>query len=137
MSWLVSPYPSAEALVIEILSAQYAGQGYSIATETPAQLPTIAIRVETITGHPLNIRLDEPVVEIDVITSKHISGDAGYGIADVLAHQIWADLYNSRGQQFTNGTISLVKTVAGPRRVVDINVDTFRFAATYQLTIHA
>jgi hypothetical protein len=137
MTSQVSPYPSAEVLVIQVLSALYSNEGYAISTTIPDTLPAVAIIVETITGAPENVWVDRPVVGVDVITSKHLSGDAGYGIADNLSHQLWADLYNSRGQQFSGGVISAVKVMAGPRRIVDINVDTFRFAATYQLSIHA
>lgn len=137
MTAQVSPRPSAEKLIIEILAAEYAGMGYSIATVSPDDLPAVAIVVDTITGGDLNIRIDLPVMQIGVITSKHISGDAGYGIADTISRDIWAVLWNSRGQQFDNGIISMVKTMSTGHRVSDTNVDVFRFVATYQLTIHA
>jgi hypothetical protein len=133
----VSPYPAVEALVVQVLSAIYPPPNYYVSPVVPNTLRTVTISVESITGVPVNIWLDKPVIELSAITSKHISGDQGYAIGDGLCHQFWADLYNVRGQVFSNGIITDVKVVAGPHRIVDVNVDTFRFATTLQLTTHA
>jgi hypothetical protein len=133
----ISAYPAAEALVIEILSSLYAPPTYYVSPIVPDTLRTVTISVEGITGVPANIRLDKPVLELSAITSKHISGDAGYAVGDQLCHNFWVDLYNVRGQQWNNGVVTDVKVVAGPHRIVDVNVDTFRFATTLQLTTHA
>jgi hypothetical protein len=133
----VQPYPAAEALVIEVLSSVYDGLGYAISPVIPDTLPTVTVTVQGITGKPVNIRLDNPVLVLSAITSKHISGDSGYGIGDQLCHRFWADLYNQRGVQWSSGVITDVRTISSPHRVVDVNVDTFRFETTLQLAVHS
>lgn len=137
MTALVSSYPEAEKLVVEVLNSAFTGLNYYIATVVPSTLPTVSIAVQGLTGKALNVRLDEPVLEVSAITTKHISGDAGYGIADTLAHQFWPALYNARSLRWNNGVITDVKVVSSPHRIQDTNSDMFRFAGIYQLTIHA
>lgn len=137
MNAQVQAYPAAEKLVYEILSAAYDGEGYYIAPVIPDTLSTVTITVQNISGSPLNIWVDKPVLELSSITSKHISGDAGYGVADALCHDFWVQLFNARGLQFENGVVTAVEVVSDPHRIVDVNVDTYRFATTVRLTVHA
>jgi hypothetical protein len=126
---------SVEKLIIKALKALY-GSTYeisSILSDTPDRP---AIRVQRIGGAAANIQIDRPLVEVDVITSKHISGENGYGVADDLSLQVQADLSNMRSLPGANGVVQFSKTIAGPRRIPDLNEDTFRFAATYELSIH-
>jgi hypothetical protein len=137
MTALVAPYPSSEKLVVEVLSAAYSGLGYVISPVVPDTLPTVVITAEDTTGAPLNIWVDKPVMVLSTITSKHLSGDAGYGISETLCRDLWVQLFNARSIPWNNGVISDVKIVAQPHRVPDTNVDTFRFQTTIQLTVHA
>jgi hypothetical protein len=130
------PYPSVEKIVVQVLISLF-GDEYTISTIVPDNPTKIAIRVQRISGAGDNIQVDKAIVEVDVITSKHISGTAGYGIADDLSRDIRAALYNQRSLPNANGVIQAVRTIAGPRRIPDINVDTFRFAATYEISVHA
>ncbi len=132
----VQPYPSVEKMVVQALTAIY-GDTYTISTVLPDQLTKVAVRVQRISGSGTNIWVDKPIVEVDVITSKHVSGSAGYGIADDLSRQIQADLYNLRSLPNVNGVVCYSRTLAGPRRIPDLNEDTFRFAATYEMSVHA
>jgi hypothetical protein len=124
-------------LVVEILSSAYAGLNYAISPVVPDVLPAVTITCEDTTGAPLNIYVDKPVMVLSTITSKHISGDSGYGIADGLCHDLWVQLYNARAIRWNNGVLSGLKIVSQPHRVADTNVDTFRFQTTIQLTVHA
>ncbi len=134
-----SPHPSAEALVAGALSDLYAESHpeYVFCTVLPDDLTAITVRVQRLGGPVSNVRIDRPIIEVDVITTKHISGDAGYGVADTLSLQIQADLFNLRGLPLSRGVIQSSRTVTGPRRIPDLSEDTFRFAATYDLSIHA
>jgi hypothetical protein len=139
MTAQVAAYPAAEKLVVEILSAAYAGitPAYVISPVVPDTLPLVTITVEDMTGAPLNIFVDKPVLVLSTITSRHTSGDAGYGISDELCHDLWRQLFNARAIRWNNGVVSAVKVVADPHRVPDTNVDIFRFQTTIQLTVHA
>ena len=128
--------PSVEKIVVQALIAKY-GSTYTISTVLPDNPTKVAIRVQRISGAGNNIQVDKAIVEIEVITSKHISGTAGYGIADGLSREVQAALYNLRSLQLPTGVIQFVRTIAGPRRIADLNADTYRFAATNEISVHA
>jgi len=123
-------------MVVQALIAIY-GNEYSISTVLPEPIVQTAIRVQRLTGAPDNIWIDKPLVEVDVVTTKLVSGTAGYGLADVLSRDIQANLFNLRSLPLLEGVIQAVRTITGPRRIPDISVDTYRFAATYELSVHA
>jgi hypothetical protein len=133
----VEPYPSVEKMIVQALIAIYGTDSYSISTVLPDTLTKTAIRVQRLSGAPENIQVDKPLVEIDVVTTKNLSGTAGYGIASDLALEIQAALFNLRSLPLPNGVIVISRTIAGPRRITDVNVDTYRFAMTLEISVHA
>lgn len=131
MASVIEPFPSAELMLLAYMGQQFANEDWRFSTKLPETISVPTVRFKRISGAARNIRMDHPIVDLDVF-----SGD--YGISDSVSREIQAAMLGLRGTQVLNlGVITSVTVINGPRWLPDPNEDLQRFNATYELHVHA
>ena len=123
-----SAFPDIELLLIGWLQPQFPAARF--ATILPADITETTVHVTRISGGNRSIRVDRPVVDIDVYALDHAT-------AVSVALGIQALVKIARNVVTAYGVIQSAATVNGPRWLPEPNPALFRRSATYQLYVHA
>lgn len=121
-------FPDIELLLVQWLQPRFPAARF--ATILPADITQVTVHVTRISGANRTIRVDRPIVDIDVYALDHPSS-AG------VALTIEAVLKTARNVVTGNGVVQSVNTVNGPRWLPEANPALFRRSATYELHVHA
>lgn len=123
-------FPDIEALLVGWLQGQFPAA--RVVTETPADLTgnLPLVKVRRTSGDDDNVRLDRPVVDLDVF-------DTDVQAASALSAQIRdALLYTLPYAMPVGGTVTGVYTVVGPRWLPYDDTSVRRYQASYRLFAH-
>lgn len=133
MTATLQPFPDAELILIAgltpVLQGIFGDNGVRLVTNLPAQITIPVVRIKRISGASRDITLDRPILDFDTFWSD-------YGQASLIARQASASLLGLRGQQLSNGVITNVNVVQGPRWLPDPNPNLQRFSASYEVFTH-
>jgi hypothetical protein len=121
-------FPNIELLLVGWLQPQFPDA--RLATILPADITETTVHVTRISGANRNIRIDRPIVDIDVFAL-----DYGDSVAAALAIQQVITL--ARNITTADGVLLGASTVNGPRWLPEINPALTRFSATYEFHVHA
>lgn len=125
---VIAAFPDVEVLLIGWLQPQFPGTRF--ATILPADITETVIHVTRISGANRSIRVDRPIVDIDVYASTPAeSSDVALAIQQVLMA--------ARNVATDDGVLLMASTVNGPRWLPEINPALFRRSATYEFFVHA
>lgn len=135
------PFGDVEQLLIDWLTAGFAGTIAVVSTERPP-LDDLAtsfpyVQVEAFGGTDVNAAQDTPRVDVDVFTGPDADGNPDRGGASDLAELIRAAMLNLL-PGYTTGpmTVQNVRTFSRPTaRPYDDNPTLRRFSAAYELTV--
>lgn len=134
MSAVLQPFPDAELILVAgltpALQAIYGDNGIRVTTILPATVTVPTLRVKRVSGAARDIALDRPILDADVFWSD-------YGTASSVSRQVHASLMSLRGVQLTNGVITNVNVIQGPRWLPDPDPNLYRFNASYEVFTHA
>ena len=124
----VAAHPDVELLLIGWLQPLFPGARFC--TELPADITETTVHVTRISGAARALRVDRPIVDIDVLRpgSRHV-GERRAGIEALLRV--------ARNVITEAGVLLSVSTVNGPRWLPEINPDLRRRSATYEFYVHA
>lgn len=126
-------FPDAELMLVAGLTSLMQGilgdNGVRVVTILPAEITVPTVRVKRISGASRNITLDRPILDFDTFWSN-------YGQASLVARQASASLLDLRGVQLSNGVVTNVNVVQGPRWLPDPNPNLYRFNASYEVFVH-
>lgn len=123
-----SAFPDIELFLISWLQPQMPGIRWC--TELPAAISQTTVHVTRIAGANRSLRVDRPVVDIDVFALDHATSVS-------VALGIQALLKTARNVVTPLGVLQSVNTVNGPRWLPEINPALRRRSATYELYVHA
>jgi hypothetical protein len=128
------PLPTAQFPDIELLLVTWLGdQGPvtgRLCTDLPATITGTVIRVLRISGANRSLRVDRPIVDIDIFSDDYADAIAnGLLIQNLL-------LFSLRDTQTPQGYVQNVTTVIGPRWMPETNQDLVRYGASYELHTH-
>jgi hypothetical protein len=121
-------FPDIELLLVGWWQPQFPAARF--ATILPADIAGTTIHVTRISGGNRTIRVDRPVVDVDVYALDHAT-------AVSIALGIQALVKIARNVVTGSGVIQSAVTVNGPRWLPEINPALFRRSATYQFYVHA
>lgn len=100
-------------------------------TSMPTEITQMTAKIQRTSGANRHIWIDEPIVEIDVW------GDSSNTMAvSIAAREIQAAMLSLAGHVVQNGVIQHVETIAGPRRLAEVNPDISRYNSTYLVRLH-
>jgi hypothetical protein len=99
-------------------------------TELPADITETTVHVTRISGAARDLRVDRPIVDIDVYALDHATSVR-------IALAIEANFRVARNVVTEAGVILSVSTVNGPRWLPEPNPDLRRRSATYEFYVHA
>ncbi len=123
--------PDVEQLLVRWLAGADSGVGtYAYCTILPATIAGTVVRVSRTSGADRSIRVDRPIVDIDVYALTEADGAEA-------ARLIQQAVRSMRSVRTQDGTVQSAKTVIGPRWMPDINPELFRFGASYEVFTHA
>lgn len=126
----ISSFPDSELLITRYLTAAESVTA-RVVTKLPLPITGTVIRVTRVGGANRSIRVDRPLVDIDVF---------GPDYASVIATAIQVQnelLFSLRNTTTQDGTVQNVTTVIGPHFLPDVNQDLVRYSATYEFHVHA
>jgi hypothetical protein len=124
-------FPDVEQLLVGWLSGPQSGvDTYAYCTRLPASITQITVRVSRTSGANRSIRVDRPIVDIDVYALSEADGAAA-------ARLVQQAVLSMRGVTTQDGYVQLCTTVIGPRWMPDVNPELFRFGASYEFHTHA
>jgi Domain of unknown function (DUF4082) len=121
-------FPDAELLLIGWLQPQFPATRWC--TELPADITETTVHVTRISGANRSLRVDRPIVDIDVFALDHATSVS-------VALGIQALLKVARNVVTGSGILQSANTVNGPRWLPEINPALRRRSATYELHVHA
>lgn len=124
----VEAFPDTELLLIGWLQPQFDGARFC--TVLPASITETTVHVTRISGGARSIRVDRPVVDIDVFALD-------YETSVAVALGIEARLRAARNVVTDLGVLISAEVVNGPRWLPEPNPALWRRNASYQLYIHA
>lgn len=124
----VAAFPDIELLLIGWLQPRFPGVRF--ATELPANITETTVHVTRISGADRSIRVDRPIVDIDVYALDHPTSVN-------VALAIGAVIRVARSVITENGVIQSASTINGPRWLPEPNPDLRRRSATYMFFVHA
>lgn len=124
----VAAHPDVELLLIGWLQPLFPGTRFC--TELPADITETTVHVTRISGADRSIRVDRPIVDIDVYA-------ADYPTSVNVALAIEAVVRVARSVVTEQGVIQSASTVNGPRWLPEPNPDLRRRSATYEFYVHA
>lgn len=124
----VAAFPDVELLLIGWLQPQFPDVRF--ATELPALVTETTVHVTRISGADRSIRVDRPIVDIDVYALDHPTSVN-------VALAIEAVIRVARNVVTENGVIQSASTINGPRWLPEPNPDLRRRSATYMFFTHA
>jgi hypothetical protein len=124
-------FPDIEQLLVSWLGSPASGaDSYHYCTILPGDITETTVRIERTSGANRSIRVDRPIVDIDVYSLT-------VGDAALAARLIQQAILNMRSVVTEDGTVQHASTVIGPRWMPDVNPALFRYGATYELYCHA
>ena len=123
-------FPDIELLLITWLKDQGPITG-RVTNDLPANITGTVIRVLKISGANRSIRVDRPIVDIDVFSDDYADAIAQARLVQNLI------LFGLRATQTPQGYVQLATTVIGPRWMADVNPALVRYGASYELHCHA
>jgi len=126
----VESFPDADALVIHFLNLSAAVSAPVMAT-LPLEITSTVVRVTRIGGANRDIRVDRPLVDVDVFSPTR---EQAMDVARACQNEL---LFTLRGTTTPDGTVQHVTTTIGPHWLPDINPNLVRVSATYELHVHA
>ncbi len=125
-------FPDIEILLVAYLHTKTAKR---VVTDLPANLDDIlpVIRVTRVSGADRDYKLDRPIVDVDVFAADRAGASALSGqVRDLLRNHLpYADAVQP------TGVVTSVETIAGPRWVLDPNINLRRFNASYEICVHS
>jgi hypothetical protein len=124
----VDVFPDAELALLAVLAPAFPSG--RVVTKTPATIAGTVIRVHRISGAARNIRVDRPIVDVDVFAADDAT-------ASSTARNAQSVLLSLAGTTVLNGVIQRVSVVNGPRWLPEDNPNLTRYGATYEVMIHA
>jgi hypothetical protein len=123
-----SAFPDVELFLVSWLQGQFPALRWC--TILPASITETTVHVVRISGANRSLRVDRPIVDIDVFAYDHATSVQ-------VALGVQALLKIARNVVTPAGVLQSVNTVNGPRWLPEINPDLFRRSATYELYLHA
>lgn len=127
----IDVFPDVEQLLVSWLGGPDSGvSAYRYCTILPGSITETTVRIEHTSGANRSIRVDRPIVDVDVYALDVADGKLA---AKLIAQAI----LNMRSVRTTDGTVQSARTVIGPRWLPDINPAVYRFGASYELSTHA
>lgn len=123
-----STFPDIELFLISWQQPQFPAARWC--TILPAEVTETTVHVTRISGANRSIRVDRPIVDIDVFALDHATSVE-------VALDIQARLKVARNVVTPYGVLQSVNTVNGPRWLPEVNPALFRRSATYELYVHA
>lgn len=134
MTALIRPFPDAELLLLvgmtPVLQGIFGSGGVRVVTILPAEIAVPTVRIKRISGAGRSIAIDRPIVDVDVFASD-------YQTASLIGRRFEAQLKMLRGVQLSNGVISNVNVIQGPRWLPESDPNLFRSGASYEVFTHA
>lgn len=134
MTALIKPFPDIELLLVAgmtpVLQGIFGSGGVRIVTILPATIAAPTVRIKRTSGASRSIALDRPIVDVDVFASN-------YGTSSRIGRQFQASLLMLRGVQLSNGVISNVNVIQGPRWLPESDPNLFRSGASYEVFTHS
>jgi hypothetical protein len=124
----VDVFPDAEIALLAVLAPAFPSD--RVVTKVPADVTGTVIRVHRISGAARDIRIDRPIVDVDVFAADD-------GTASSTARNAQSILLSLAGTTVLNGVIQRVSVVNGPRWLPEDNPNLIRYGATYEMLIHA
>jgi hypothetical protein len=121
-------HPDVELLLIGWLQPLFPATRF--ATELPATISETTVHVTRISGADRSIRVDRPIVDIDVYALDHPTSVN-------VALAIEAVIRVARNVVTDTGILLSATTVNGPRWLPEPNPDLRRRSATYMFFTHA
>jgi hypothetical protein len=124
----LAAFPDIELLIIGWLQPQFPGARWC--TELPAEITETTVHVTRISGAARSIRVDRPIVDLDVYALDHPTSVN-------VALAVEAVIRVARNVITGAGVIQFATTVNGPRWLPEINPALRRRSGTYQFHVHA
>jgi hypothetical protein len=123
-------FPDIQALVIGWMLDQPAITG-SPCSKLPDPITGTFIRVLRISGANRSIRVDRPIIDVDVFSDDEAdAASQALLVQNLLLFSLW-------DTTTPLGYIQQVTTVIGPRWMPETNQDLVRYGASYELHSHA
>src|ERR1700693_6221719 len=124
----IAAFPDIEKLLIGWLQAPLTNT--RVCTVLPADITETPIHVTRISGANKSIRVDRPIVDIDVFALDHSdSVNVALAVQQVITPM--------RNVVTSGGVVQSVTTVNGPRWLPEINPALTRYSASYEFHVHA
>jgi hypothetical protein len=128
---VIGLFPDAESALLYFLVPAFPDVRF--VTHMPAgDLEIITARIHRISGANRDIYLDRPIIDIDVFGPSSQKGNTSQA-----AREIQNEITLAAGNVVTNGVIQHASTIVGPREVFEENPEVVRYAATYEILLHA
>jgi hypothetical protein len=124
----LAPFPDAELFLVGLFQPRFPGA--RVCTELPADITETTVHVTRISGAARSVRVDRPIVDIDVYALDHETSVS-------VALAIEAQLRAARNVVADTGVLLSAATVSGPRWLPEPNPALWRRSATYELYVHA
>jgi hypothetical protein len=125
----VAAHPDMELLLIGWLQPLFPDARFC--TELPAAITETTVHVTRISGAARDIRVDRPIVDVDVYAATHATSVS-------VAQAVEAVIRTARNVTVTDvGILLSATTVNGPRWLPEPNPDLRRRSATYEFYVHA
>lgn len=125
----VDVFPDMALELVAYLAGKFST--YRFATSLPGTFSQVTVRIHRISGANRDIRVDRPIVDIDVFSPT------GEGDASTAARDIQSAILSMRGVSTMNGVVQRAITVNGPRWLPEANTNLVRYGATYEFQVHA
>ena len=135
---LAEIFPDVEELLVNYLPVQNLVpeiRGYTYLTILPPAAldnpddSTVYVRVNRTSGADRSIRVERPIVDIDVYSR---SMDTSQGAARLVSQAV----RSMRAVKTPDGVVNHVRTIIGPRWMPDVNPQTFRVGASFEFHTH-
>src|ERR1700693_5023771 len=124
----IAAFPDIEKLLIGLLQAQVTST--PVFNRPTAHITATTIPVTRIPGANKSIRVDRPIVDIDVFALDHSdSVNVALAVQQVITPM--------RNVVTSGGVVQSVTTVNGPRWLPEINPALTRYSASYEFHVHA
>lgn len=124
----VDAFPDTELLLIGWLQPLVTGTRFC--TVLPGSITETTVHVTRISGGARSIRVDRPVVDIDVYA---LDNETSVSVALAIEAQLRA----ARNVVTDTGVLLSAVTISGPRWLPEPNPALWRRSATYELYVHA
>ncbi len=124
----IPAFPDIEIALLAILGPAY--PGVKFVTKLPDQISATTVRIRRISGANRSIRVDRPIVDIDVFAASQAT-------ASSVARNIQSTLLSIRNGIVLTGVVLQATTINGPRQLPEVNPNLVRYGSTYEIFSHA